>query len=251
MPSYLITGSSRGLGLGFVTNLLQNKDNTVVATARDTAGSSGLQRLKANDEDGRLILIDLDVSKVESIRTAVDQTATVLPEGLDYLIGNAGRSGGSPMKTFDELEVEELEQEVSFPITALLLLIRGFLPLVRKSKAKKILVISSIVGSITIAPNIIDLGNVYGIARAALNMMTRKWSTPLKTQGVTIALVHPGWVGSTDMGSKIIPWVQKNPSSMTSITVEQSVADVIKVLHGLTIEDAGAFFNHDGKPLPW
>ena len=59
---------------------------------------------------------------------------------------------------------------MSFPITALLLLVREFLPLVRKSEAKKILVISSIVGSITIAPNIVDLGNGYGIARAALNM---------------------------------------------------------------------------------
>jgi hypothetical protein len=67
-------------------------------------------------------------------------------------------------------DIEKFEQEVSFPITTLLLLVRGFLPLLHKSETKKILVISSVVGSITIAPNIVDLGNGYAVARAALNM---------------------------------------------------------------------------------
>ena len=76
-----------------------------MATARDTAGSSGLQELKARNDDGRLILIDLDVTKAESIKSAAEQTAKVLPEGLDHLISNAGVSGSGPLKTFDELYV--------------------------------------------------------------------------------------------------------------------------------------------------
>ena len=74
-----------------------------MATARDTAGSSGLQKLKAHNNDGRLILIDLDVTKAESIKSAAEQTAKVLPEGLDHFISNAGVSGSGPLKTFDEL----------------------------------------------------------------------------------------------------------------------------------------------------
>ena len=53
------------------------------------------------------------------------------------------------------------------------------------------------------------------------------------------------------MGRSILPWAEKNPESLQSITVEQSAADVTKVLHGLTIEDAGAFFNYDGTQIPW
>jgi hypothetical protein len=66
--------------------------------------------------------------------------------------------------------VDELEQEVTFPVISTLLVVRGFLPLLQKSQTKKILIVSSIVGSLTIASNIPDLGNGYSIARAALNM---------------------------------------------------------------------------------
>jgi hypothetical protein len=104
--------------------------------------------------------------------------------------------------------------------------------------------------------------------------MARKWSTPLKAKEITIALIHPGmscqertssmlrleltnigavlgWVDSTDMGNSIVEWVEKNPSGLTSITVEQSAAGVTKVLHDLKIEDTGSFYNYDGTPLPW
>jgi NAD(P)-dependent dehydrogenase (short-subunit alcohol dehydrogenase family) len=103
MPSFLVTGAGRGLGLGFVKHLLQDKNNVVVATARNTAGSKGLQDLKAQDQGGRLILIDLDVSNAESVSKAVEKATKSLPEGLDYLLSNAGVSVSGPLKTFDEL----------------------------------------------------------------------------------------------------------------------------------------------------
>jgi hypothetical protein len=53
------------------------------------------------------------------------------------------------------------------------------------------------------------------------------------------------------MGSSIVPWVEKNPSTMSSITVEESAAGVTKVLQEMTIDDAGSFFNYDGTQLPW
>jgi NAD(P)-dependent dehydrogenase (short-subunit alcohol dehydrogenase family) len=81
---------------------LKDKDNTVVATARSTAGSSGLQQLKAQDKDGRLILVDLDVSKPESIRAAAAKTTQLLPGGLDNLISNAGVNF-TGMETFEEM----------------------------------------------------------------------------------------------------------------------------------------------------
>ena len=60
-----------------------------------------------------------------------------------------------------------------------------------------------------------------------------------------------GWIDSTDMGSSIIPWAEKNPSTLSSITVEESAVGVTKVLHDLKIEDTGSFYNYDGTPLPW
>jgi NAD(P)-dependent dehydrogenase (short-subunit alcohol dehydrogenase family) len=110
MPSYLITGSSRGIGLGLVAELvrvsflikpniliiytdieqLKDKNNVVIATARDTAGSLGFQELKAKHLDGRLHLLDMDVAKPNSIHTAGEAASKLLPGGLDHLISNAG-----------------------------------------------------------------------------------------------------------------------------------------------------------------
>ena len=81
---------------------LKNKENTVIATARNTAGSSGLQELKAQHQDGRLVLLDLDVTKPESIRAAAEATNQLLPGGLDNLISNAGVDLNG-LKTFDEV----------------------------------------------------------------------------------------------------------------------------------------------------
>lgn len=138
MPSYLITGTSRGLGLGFATELvcffaypfridsfeltpclhgkqLKDPKNLVIATARNTAGSSGLQKLKAEyPSNERLVLLDLDVSKVDSIRAAVKTLEPLLPNGLDNLVSNAGVSYSS-MKTFEEMYVLfPLEKSLGF-----------------------------------------------------------------------------------------------------------------------------------------
>jgi NAD(P)-dependent dehydrogenase (short-subunit alcohol dehydrogenase family) len=84
---------------------LKDPKNLVIATARNTAGSSGLQNLKTQyPQNDRLILLDLDVSKVESIRAAVKTLEPLLPNGLDNLVSNAGVSYSS-MKTFEEMYV--------------------------------------------------------------------------------------------------------------------------------------------------
>ncbi|EOO03022.1 hypothetical protein UCRPA7_1462 [Phaeoacremonium minimum UCRPA7] len=249
MPSYLITGASRGLGLGFTAELLKDNNNTVVATARNTAGSSGLQELKAQDKDGRLLLIDLDVTKPESISAAVKKTAELLPSGLDNLISNAGVSYNA-LKNFEELDMTELTAELDFTVTAPIQVIREFLPLIRKSEAKRILVVTSGLGSIQNAVFLPNLANGYSIARAALNMVVRKWSPLLKPEGVTIALLHPGWVSVTEIGDGISEWMAKYNPTMENLTVEASAANSMKVLNGLTIEGSGEFFNHDGTKYP-
>jgi NAD(P)-dependent dehydrogenase (short-subunit alcohol dehydrogenase family) len=65
---------------------------------------------------------------------------------------------------------EEFSNEVGFTLSATLLLLQEFLPLIKKSEAKKILIISSNLGSIELANVIIGALNAYSVARAALNM---------------------------------------------------------------------------------
>lgn len=132
MPSYLITGSSRGIGLGLVTELvrvsllikqsilinctdieqLKDKNNVVFATARDTAGSSGLPELKAKHLDGRRYLLDMDVTKLNSIHAAGEAANKLLPGGLDHPISIAGVSYEASA-TFENLHVHSLRSLIS------------------------------------------------------------------------------------------------------------------------------------------
>lgn len=70
----------------------------------------------------------------------------------------------------DHRDLEDFTKEVNFNITAPLLLLREFVPLVRKSQAKKILVVTSALGSIERASALPNLVNAYSVAKAALNM---------------------------------------------------------------------------------
>lgn len=76
----------------------------MIATARNTAGSPGLQKLKELYPNKRLVLLDLDVESSQSIHAAAEVTAKMLPNGLDNLISNAGVNYNG-LKTFDEMYV--------------------------------------------------------------------------------------------------------------------------------------------------
>jgi NAD(P)-dependent dehydrogenase (short-subunit alcohol dehydrogenase family) len=80
---------------------LKDEDNFVIATARDIS-AKGLKELAAKYPKTRLALVELDVTDVTSIKKAAEEVTTLLPNGLDYLINNAGISP-QPMTSFEDL----------------------------------------------------------------------------------------------------------------------------------------------------
>ncbi|KAB5578185.1 putative short-chain dehydrogenases/reductase [Coniochaeta sp. 2T2.1] len=250
MPSYLITGASRGLGLAFTAELLKDPTNKVIATARNTAGAKGLQDLAAQHPKERLILADLDVTSLKSIQHLAGMLETLVPEGLDNLISNAGLSH-QPLATFDEMDLAAFENEMHFNLVVTVNLLRAFLPSITKGREKKILVITSQLGSIEQGGHMPNLANAYSVAKAALNMLVRKWGAVLKRDSITTILLHPGWVGSTEIGGGISSWIAENASSVPNIALEDSAAGCMKVLREAKLEDAVTFFNFDGTKMPW
>ncbi|KAG8726259.1 hypothetical protein FRC12_023561, partial [Ceratobasidium sp. 428] len=98
--TWLITGSSRGLGLEFVTQLVNNPNNVVLATCRNPDTAAGLKTLTAEGDGrvrGKLHVIPLDVADETSIMQASEVVGDILSRvgqipgaaGLDYLIQNA------------------------------------------------------------------------------------------------------------------------------------------------------------------
>jgi len=79
----------------------------------------------------------------------------------------------------------------------------------------------------------------YRSSKTALNMITKSMSVDLKSEGILVSLLHPGWV-RTDMGG---------PKGL--IDAQTSIVGLLNVMAGLTEKDVGVFYNYMGDELPW
>ncbi|KAF8184692.1 hypothetical protein BJ912DRAFT_1032348 [Pholiota molesta] len=246
MPSWLITGANRGIGLSTVENLLKDEANFVIATARDIS-TPELQALLA--KNSRVKAIALDITSQESVDAAVAAATPLLPNGLDYLVNNAGKNP-QPTTSFEALDLEEFADEMTFSTVAPLRVSRAFLPLIKKSELKRIIFISSVLASSHITFLMAGQFNAYSVAKAALNMLAHKWAATLKYDGVTTAAIHPGW-SQTSLGEGINEWMAKYAPQVPHFPPEAAADNVIKISKALTLENTGAFWHFDGTNLPW
>ena len=111
---------------------------------------------------------------------------------------------------------------------------QAFTPLLRRSRHGRIVNVSSESGSLA---GMDGQTPAYSTSKAALNAITRLFAGELKSDGVLVNSICPGWV-ATDMGGS------------GGRPVELGGASVV---WGATLPDdgpTGGFFR-DGKPLPW
>ncbi|HEX5750202.1 MAG TPA: SDR family oxidoreductase [Archangium sp.] len=228
---YAITGASRGLGLEFVRQLL-NRGDTLEAGVRTPSEARQLQELVRGAE-GRLRLHALDISEPKS----VDAFAAAVGQGqpLDVLINNAGVYGKDGALT--ELDYESMASTFAVNTLGPLRLTAALLPALRRGSARRIIHITSQMGSI--GDN--GMGGSYGyrISKAALNMAMRNMHVDLHGEGFVTISMHPGWV-QTDMGGPQAP-----------LRPEESVRGMLNVIDRLKAEDGGRFFSYQGQELPW
>ncbi|KAH8828641.1 short-chain dehydrogenase-like protein [Flagelloscypha sp. PMI_526] len=253
MSSILVTGSARGLGLGLV-QLLASKPlsevNLIFASARKP--SDALVKLAAANP-GRVHLVGVEVADVVSVQNAVKKVEDILAEHkatLDVLVNNAGIMNTTP----DGIQtMTDLEDTFRVNVVGTHIVTTEFLPLLKKGKGKKIVNISSPVGSLAIAPHLTIFPTpAYKISKTALNMLTVQWANDFGKEGFTIIPLSPGWV-KTDMGS-----------DKAELTVEQSVKGIFKRIHESDSTLNGKFLDIDvegwvptpmgsynGGEIPW
>ncbi|KAF5311840.1 hypothetical protein D9619_002309 [Psilocybe cf. subviscida] len=247
MPSWLITGANRGIGLCTVQALLKNPSNFVIATGR-SVDVPELKQLSVQ-YPRTLKTIPLDITKQSSVDQALESAKPLLPNGLDILLNNAGKNP-QPNTPFEKLDLDDFAEEMSFSTVAPLRVSRAFLPLVKQSELKRIVFVSSILASNDITFLMAGQFNSYTVAKASLNMLSHKWGAYLKFDGVTTAAVHPGWA-KTDLGEGINEWMAKYAPDVPHFTPEEAAANIIKVTEALTLEKTGKFWHYDGTNLPW
>lgn len=230
MPTVLVTGVNRGLGLEFIKQYVAAGWD-VIGTCRNVAAAA--EALALADASDNLTLYPLDVSNA----AAVVALATELQgKAIDVLILNAGVMGRKSIN-LGELDAEEFQQVLNVNVVAPALCLQAFREHVAASDRKLVIGIGSVLGSVASNSD----GGLYSYrsSKAGLNAVMRSASHDLRAQGVIAIAMHPGWV-ITDMGGKD-----------AMIDTQESISGMRQVIDGLKPEDSGRFFTYSGEELPW
>ena len=226
MPTILLTGASRGLGIEFVKHYAA-AGWRVHACARDP----GAPTLRAIGGD--VHRHGLDVTDFAATAKLAEH---LKGEAIDVLLANAGIAG----REAGELgQVDPTVWLETFRVNSLapVKLAEVFVDHVAASQRKAMVAISSRLGSIGL--NHEGGRYAYRASKAALNMAWKSLATDTRARGLTCVVLHPGWV-STDMGGAQAP-----------VTPPRSVAGMTRVIDGLKPDDTGGFINYDGARFEW
>ncbi len=227
MATVLITGASRGLGLEF-TRQYAADGWRVVAACRDPAAAKDLAAVK-----GDVSIETLDVDDPAQVSALAKKLSG---EPIDILINNAGIYGPKGQNR-DNVDYDAWGRVFRTNTMSPLAVSAAFAANVAHGGQKKIVTLSSIMGSI--AENDSSGDFIYRSSKAAMNAVMKSLAGDLKSEGITVTVVHPGWV-RTDMGG---------PEA--AIEATESVTGMRAVIAGLKESDSGHFFNYDGTEIPW
>jgi NAD(P)-dependent dehydrogenase (short-subunit alcohol dehydrogenase family) len=246
--SALIVGASQGIGLGFVSNLIQDSAfSQIYATYRDQATATELFALTSK-APAKVRCLSMDVTSED----AIAQSLTILGQTsnqLNLVINCASILHDEhlqPEKSLKQIHSEHLLRYFQINSISSLLLAKHLLPLLRHREKSTLATISAKVGSI--GDN--QLGGWYGYraSKAALNMFMRNVAIEYRRNSprTIVALLHPG---TTD--TRLSKPFQRSVPPEKLFSVERTVTQLLAVLENLTEEDSGQFFNWDGSRLPW
>lgn len=230
MATVFITGANRGLGLEFARQYAADGWR-VIATCRNPDAAQALRELGGNVELYRLDVTD---------RAAIEGLARRLGDTLDVMIANAGVMT-APREAHPE-DIPEAAWLEAFRINTMapLMCARAFVKHVARSRERKMVAMSSWIGSI--ASNTIGAHYVYRASKSALNAVWRSFA--IDHPEVIAAALSPGAL-RTDMtrydGSR---WEQLPEP-------EENIAKLRAIIARLTQADSGSFFHFNGERLPW
>ena len=225
MPSVLISGANRGLGLEFARQYAA--DGWVVhGTARNPVAADALSALGVQ-------VHELDIADEDSIRALAQKLAG---EPLDVLIANSGihRDFELPIETIGRADFLDVFAVNTF---GPLRLAAALLPNLERGERKLATAMSSLMSSIT--RNDWGTQHIYRASKTALNAVWTSLAREWRPRGIACVLIRPGYVRTalTRYQGDLDP--------------PESVAGLRKVIAGLSLADSGRLIGYDGKELPW
>jgi len=216
----VITGASRGIGLSFA-KLYQAQGYHVIATCRSL--SAELEMLGVEALDGVDVAQEQGINRLKQALTG---------RTIDLLINNAGILRDEKLGS---LNVDTIRQQFETNALAPLLVTEALQA--NLAEQAKVALITSRMGSVTDNTS----GGRYGyrMSKAALNIAGVSLAHDLKNQGVAVAILHPGLVGTEMIGG------------CGDITPDQAAERLAQRIAELNLDNSGTFWHSNGEILPW
>lgn len=220
MKTVVITGANRGIGLALVKQYLES-DFKVIALCRKSSNELSATSAK--------VIEGIDVSSDEignSLKKSLEGVS------IDILINNAGIFLNEDL---GEIDYKNIEKQFLVNSIGPLRVTEALIDKI--PEFGKIALVSSRMGSS--ADN--TSGGYYGyrMSKSALNIAGVSLSQDVKDRGVSVAILHPGFV-QTDM-----------VNNQGDISADQAAKGLKSVIDKLNLENSGTFWHSNGENLPW
>jgi len=219
-PTVLITGANRGIGLALAQQFTARGDN-VIAVCRQS--SDALAATGARVEAG------IDVTDEAAVAALADKLRDV---NLDLVVLNAGILERDALST---LAVDAFRRQIEVNALGPLLVVHALRD--RLADGGKVALITSRMGSMEDNTS----GGYYGYraSKAALNAIGKSLSVDLAPRGISVVLLHPGYVATEMVGGS------------GDVTPEQAATQLIARIDALAPAQTGTFQHANGTALPW
>jgi NAD(P)-dependent dehydrogenase (short-subunit alcohol dehydrogenase family) len=230
VKTVLVTGANKGIGREVARQLAAKGFHVFVGARNAKAGRKAAEEIAK--QGGKATFLEIDVADSNSVTTAAREFSNIA-DHLDVLVNNAGiivDGDNAILELSDDLLRKTLETNT----LGALRVTRAFAPLLRKSKAPRVINVSSGGGQLTGGAD--GWAPAYCISKTALNGVTVQLEAALPKFAVNS--VCPGWV-RTEMGGE-----------NASRSVEEG-AETIVWLASEAPQDLTGKFLRDRKEIPW
>jgi len=226
----LITGANKGIGHEVARQLAAKGFHVLIGARNAKAGRKAADAI--TKQSGKATFLEIDVADNDSVTSAAREFLNI-EDHLDVLVNNAGIIVDGDDAIL-EINGELFRKTLETNTIGALRVTRAFAPLLRKSKAPRVINVSSGGGQLTGGAD--GWAPAYCVSKTALNGVTVQLAAALPKFAVNS--VCPGWV-RTEMGGK-----------NASRSVEEG-ADTIVWLASEAPQNLTGKFLRDRKEIPW
>ena len=228
MNTILVTGTNKGVGLE-ITRLLSNRGDRVIACCRRPPEATALSKL-----EGNIDIQEVSVGEDESVSQLASRLKGV---AIDTIINNAGTVGPEAKRqSVSDMDFSGWADAFNINSMGPVRIMQALLPNLKMTESPKVMTVTSQMGALSLD---MTSAHAYCSSKAALNKFMRLASIDLKSDGIAVGLVHPGWV-RTDMGG---PRAHLSP--------EESAVGCIEVTDTLSLDNTGGFWKWNGETHDW